>query len=1588
MGGGGKGGTTTTQKMEIPPEVMARYNAVNARAEAVAQTPYQKYSNDPNAFVAPLTATQQAGIQNTNTMAGAAQPYYGVAAGLTAMGAGSADPQGLNVGQYYNPLTQAVAAPTLQALQQQQAVERSSLMSPQSARSFGGDRSGLVAANLARQQALGTSQAMAPIYKQAYDDALKTAQQQQGVGLAAQQANLQRLGQAGAQFGQLGSGAQAAGLAGGQAQLAAGQTEQQTSQAGLQALYNQFQQQQAYPFQIAQFLSNIATGTGALSGNTTTSNTTGGGGFFSDERLKENIEQVGKTNDGQNIYRYNYRGDPRSQIGLIAQEVARDHPEAVGRKDGYLTVDYRDATDDAVRSHKADGGSTDIGMSAYDMDAPSAMMGGSPVSQEVLAGLAPKPMAGFGGLPITTGASDPGAAGLLAPKATGVSPGSIEGAQAQLSTLMGADMGKSQSGQEYFDQKKQQLRDFLAANGAASQGGLVSGPGQYSRGGYAEGGYMNPALQYYGPQAGKGGLGAGGPYGAQLTPAQAQMLRAADVRHAQQKSGIDQANQIAGMATKGYEMFKNRPAFLGGNDPNASAKRGDPLTPQGGTTSVNRGLGGADATITSGVRNPTSGDVYSGPKVDGAKSMMRVSDLGGGDQFAGLVPEQMPEMMPEFEYPDAMFAARGGMIYREHHAGLGPVGGSMPYGSVDEDNPLGDVLTAAQPHPEMMQPGKMGKPAPQPNGAQQLSQMAGQAKGLFDKGKDVYNLASKQLSGEATGLAGQPVNVGSATATPLAEATTGVASATTPGVEAGIAAAAPATEGLAAVAVPAAEAATGLSSAAPLFASGLDAAGMAGGLAGAAEGAGLIGGAAAGAGGAGFLEFLPFLFLEQGGRVGQHRQHHAFGKRVPDVDQNGDPIPMVDEAAPRGDRMNFAPDEARLSGLAAAPVPPRDIPNNATPGLRVTREEPTRLASFASDVGDLASGLGKTVTGAGSSFWVPALAGIGSMLASPQKTLLGSIGEGLVGGTGAYTALQKQNADLMKQRFDIAKSTFRGPVMNSNEEWTWEDTRTGEMILQPEYQRRYHALVGGSAMPGSTYTPADTGDVAPPPVRRGPPSTVDAAKDTISGPPPRLEPRAVPKPAPKPVPEAEPEPGAASNIEKPPAKASDEKTLQQLRVEALEDAKNWEGSDASTDPRILLPQVAVLNGQIKQLEQQAERQNALARKTAERNPEQGKVFQGNAQSLMTQAERLRKERDDKVVAAQKAIDGAVQFAVKEREAKIAEGVKRDFAPEITPGGEEVLLPPGTRMPPAAAPKPTAAQLAAPKVAAVDGQTGQLTLARPVAPAGGGLIQMDPNLPPGTKLKTISGAAKNLEEVDKKFLEDITEKAPAIVQSQQRLNSLVNAFKLFQSGSIEGNLAGAAAFAKSFGYPELAAKIASGDPEAVQWVQKTAPNLVLDTLKAATPRFAQSEFNTIAREGVPEPNKLPGANFQMVKEMIAMMNRNAAFTASWKRASQEEGWRSPTAYYEEWKDANPLKAFEKAAERQMGNFAGMPLPPSSEWTPGVNYVVPKNLSPSQMGGFTKMGLKAGDIFRYNGRDAEQAISAVPRQQLYSTPGMGY
>lgn len=65
--------------------------------------------------------------------------------------------------------------------------------------------------------------------------------------------------------------------------------------------------------------------------------------MFSDRRLKTDIEKVGKTDDGQKIYAFRYKGDKRMHLGLMAQEVERKTPDAVVDVAGFKAVDYSKA---------------------------------------------------------------------------------------------------------------------------------------------------------------------------------------------------------------------------------------------------------------------------------------------------------------------------------------------------------------------------------------------------------------------------------------------------------------------------------------------------------------------------------------------------------------------------------------------------------------------------------------------------------------------------------------------------------------------------------------------------------------------------------------------------------------------------------------------------------------------------------------------------------------------------------------------------------------------------------------------------------------------------------------------------------------------------------------------------------------------------------------------------------------------------------------------------------------------------------------------------------------------------------------------
>ena len=60
----------------------------------------------------------------------------------------------------------------------------------------------------------------------------------------------------------------------------------------------------------------------------------------SDISTKENIEYVGSSPQGHNIWEFNYQGDSTRYRGAMAQEVAKLNPDAVHVVDDILHVDY------------------------------------------------------------------------------------------------------------------------------------------------------------------------------------------------------------------------------------------------------------------------------------------------------------------------------------------------------------------------------------------------------------------------------------------------------------------------------------------------------------------------------------------------------------------------------------------------------------------------------------------------------------------------------------------------------------------------------------------------------------------------------------------------------------------------------------------------------------------------------------------------------------------------------------------------------------------------------------------------------------------------------------------------------------------------------------------------------------------------------------------------------------------------------------------------------------------------------------------------------------------------------------------------
>lgn len=281
---------------------------------------------------------------------GAADAQSGVSANLTpafqtANTVGSEGITPANIQKFMTPYIKGVVDPTMQVQNQQNQQALANLSGNQAARGALGNNTGSAAAYMAAVQPAQQAQ-IAGLYQQGYGQATSTAAQDAAL-------RLQGAGTAGS----------LSGVATG-ANTALGNLGQNIWQANYQ---NQITPYTLYNQGVQGFtgMGNLAgqkySGNSSGTSNGTTSETPSLGSIlfglagtamsaYSDERVKDNIKEIGATFDGQPIYKYNYKGSPMTQIGLLAQDVEQRDPGAVGSANGIKTVEYDRATKAAERA--------------------------------------------------------------------------------------------------------------------------------------------------------------------------------------------------------------------------------------------------------------------------------------------------------------------------------------------------------------------------------------------------------------------------------------------------------------------------------------------------------------------------------------------------------------------------------------------------------------------------------------------------------------------------------------------------------------------------------------------------------------------------------------------------------------------------------------------------------------------------------------------------------------------------------------------------------------------------------------------------------------------------------------------------------------------------------------------------------------------------------------------------------------------------------------------------------------------------------------------------------------------------------------
>ncbi|MBB3770972.1 hypothetical protein FHS55_001567 [Angulomicrobium tetraedrale] len=264
------GSSTTKAISKADPVALPYYAQLLQQTKDLGNTPYQPYTGQQ---VAGFTGDQTAAFDAIRNSQGIWQPYLDQA-GTYAQQAAQAGAQGTagqleafnqdNLQKYLNPYTQNVVDSTLANVRKNNATQQNDLIGraiSSGSSPFGGDRAGLASAELARNQDMTTNQTLSDLQSSAFNSAVgqfntQNAAQQQALQ-ADRSAAMSGYGTASQLYSGLGSQAQNANYQDINALLSSGGLQQQNQQQQLDAQYQNWQNQQAAPYNQLSWLSGM-----------------------------------------------------------------------------------------------------------------------------------------------------------------------------------------------------------------------------------------------------------------------------------------------------------------------------------------------------------------------------------------------------------------------------------------------------------------------------------------------------------------------------------------------------------------------------------------------------------------------------------------------------------------------------------------------------------------------------------------------------------------------------------------------------------------------------------------------------------------------------------------------------------------------------------------------------------------------------------------------------------------------------------------------------------------------------------------------------------------------------------------------------------------------------------------------------------------------------------------------------------------------------------------------------------------------------------------------------------------------------------